>query len=47
LQHDPSRSVRASLRFTDAGTEESFVWNSGDLADITAELETMVSLLTD
>lgn len=33
LQHDRSRDVRASLRFTDVGVEEQFSWQSELMVD--------------
>lgn len=45
LQHDQSRDVRASLRFTDAGVEERFDWESEQMAGIESELRTTTELL--
>jgi len=38
LEHAPERTVHANLRFTDAGTTESFRWSAADQSDLTAEL---------
>ena len=45
LQHDRNRDVRASLRFTDAGVEEQFNWESDQVAEIESELRSMVKLV--
>ncbi|ELZ80239.1 putative helicase [Haloferax elongans ATCC BAA-1513] len=45
FQHDPSRRVRASLRFTDAGVEERFEWGVDDLEEIKSELRELVNLV--
>nr|WP_303704347.1 PD-(D/E)XK nuclease family protein [Haloquadratum walsbyi] len=45
LQHDQSRDVRASLRFTDAGVEEQFTWSLDQMADIQSELRPMMDLV--
>ena len=45
LQHDRSRDVRASLRFTDAGVEEGFSWQSEQIVDIESELRSMMELV--
>ena len=45
FQHDPSRRVRASLRFTDAGVEERFEWEADELEDVKSELREMVDLM--
>jgi ATP-dependent helicase/nuclease subunit A len=42
LQHDSQRDVRASLRFTDVGVEESLEWTSGQMSEIESELRSMV-----
>ena len=42
LQHDQSRDVRASLRFTDAGVEERFSWGRDQMTDIRSELRSMM-----
>jgi len=45
LQHDSDRTVRASLRFTDGGTEERFEWDVSDLPAIESELQSMLTLV--
>ncbi|WP_226023612.1 UvrD-helicase domain-containing protein [Halomicrobium salinisoli] len=45
LQHDETRDVRASLRFTDASIEERFSWGSEQIADLETELRTMMELV--
>ena len=45
FQHDPSRRVQASLRFTDAGVEERFEWEADELEDVKSELREMVDLM--
>ncbi|MDG5761789.1 UvrD-helicase domain-containing protein [Natronococcus sp. A-GB1] len=45
LQHDSQRDVRASLRFTDAGVEESLEWTSEQMCEIESELRSMVDSL--
>jgi ATP-dependent helicase/nuclease subunit A len=45
FQHDPSRRIRASLRFTDAGVEEHFEWGPDELEEIKSELREMVDLI--
>ncbi len=45
LQHDRSRDVRASLRFTDVGVEEQFSWQSEQMVDIETELRSMMELV--
>jgi len=45
LQHDQSRDVRASLRFTDAGVEERFDWGPDQMTDIQSELRPMMDLV--
>ncbi|MFC7143137.1 PD-(D/E)XK nuclease family protein [Halosimplex aquaticum] len=45
FQHDPSRRVRASLRFTDTGFEERFEWEPAELEDVKSELREMVDLI--
>lgn len=45
LQHDSSRDVRASLRFTDAGVEESVEWSAERISEIEAELRSMLTAL--
>ena len=45
LQHDQSRDVQASLRFTDAGVEERFNWGLDQIADIQSELRPMMDLV--
>jgi len=45
LQHDQSRDVRASLRFTDASIEEQFNWGLDQMADIQSELRPMMDLV--
>jgi len=45
LQHDQSRDVRASLRFTDTGVEEQFTWGLDQIADIQSELRPMMDLV--
>ena len=47
LQHDPTRGVRASLRFTDAGVEESFGWDVEQVPEIEAELRSMLESLEE
>ncbi len=47
LQHSPDRSVRASLRFTDAGVEERFEWDSSEYAAIESELRSMLASLSE
>ncbi|WP_276302717.1 UvrD-helicase domain-containing protein [Halorussus lipolyticus] len=42
LQHSPDRSIRASLRFTDAGVEERFEWDASEYSMIESELRSMV-----
>ncbi len=44
-QHDRSRDVRASLRFTDTGVEERFNWELDQRTDIESELRRMMDLL--
>ncbi|WP_135536871.1 UvrD-helicase domain-containing protein [Halostella pelagica] len=44
-QHDRSRDVRASLRFTDTGVEERFNWELGQRTDIESELRRMMDLV--
>ncbi|WP_323192629.1 UvrD-helicase domain-containing protein [Halostella sp. PRR32] len=44
-QHDRSRDVRASLRFTDTGVEERFNWELDQRADIESELRRMMDLV--
>jgi ATP-dependent helicase/nuclease subunit A len=46
LQHDPDRTVRASLRFTDAGVEEQFEWDAGEQSLIESELRSMIESLS-
>ncbi|TKX83657.1 hypothetical protein EXE43_23105, partial [Halorubrum sp. SS5] len=45
LQHDRTRDVRASLRFTDEGIEEGFHWVSDQMTEIESELRSMVDLV--
>ncbi|WP_435066692.1 UvrD-helicase domain-containing protein [Haloplanus sp. C73] len=45
LQHDRSRDVRASLRFTDASVEERFEWASEQMPDIESDLRSMLELV--
>jgi len=45
LQHDQTRDVRASLRFTDAGVEERFNWGLDQMADIQSELRPMMDFV--
>ena len=45
FQHDPTRQVRASLRFTDVGVEEQFEWQRSELTDIESELRSMLDLV--
>ena len=45
FQHDPTRRVRASLRFTDVGVEEQFEWQRSELTDIESELRSMLDLV--
>ncbi|WP_255152193.1 UvrD-helicase domain-containing protein [Halorarius halobius] len=46
LQHDESRDVRASLRFTDAGVEECFEWGPDQMTEIKSDLRSMIESLT-
>ncbi|THE64258.1 helicase [Salinadaptatus halalkaliphilus] len=46
FQHDPDRDVRASLRFTDAGIEERFEWDTGEYAKVESKLRSMTELLS-
>lgn len=43
FQHDPSRSVRATLRFTDAGTSESFEWVPQQMTNVESELRSLLA----
>ena len=45
LQHEQSRDVRASLRFTDAGVEERFTSGPDLMTDIQSELRPMMDLV--
>jgi ATP-dependent helicase/nuclease subunit A len=45
LQHDQSRNVRASLRFTAAGVEERFTWGLDQMRDIQSELRPMMDVV--
>jgi ATP-dependent helicase/nuclease subunit A len=45
LQHDQSRNVRASLRFTDEGVEERFNWKPDRMVEIESELRSMMDLV--
>ena len=45
LQHDQSRNVRASLRFTAAGVEERFTWGPDLMTDIQSELRPMMDVV--
>jgi ATP-dependent helicase/nuclease subunit A len=45
LQHDQTREVRASLRFTDAGVAASFEWESDQMDEIESELREMIELV--
>jgi len=45
LQHDQTRNVRASLRFTDEGIEERFHWMSDQMTEIKSELRPMMDLV--
>ncbi|EMA17923.1 UvrD-helicase domain-containing protein [Haloarcula argentinensis] len=47
FQHDRSRSVCASLRFTDAGVEERFDWEPTEYSQIESELSSMVELVSE
>jgi ATP-dependent helicase/nuclease subunit A len=47
LQHDPDRSVRASLRFTDVGVDERFEWDASELPTIESEVRSMVEMIVD
>jgi ATP-dependent helicase/nuclease subunit A len=47
FQHDPDRTVRASLRFTDAGVEEHFEWDSSQVSVIESELRSMLELVAE
>jgi len=47
LQHSPNRSIRASLRFTDAGVEERFEWDPSEYSVIESDLRSMVELLSE
>lgn len=47
LQHDPDRSVRASLRFTDVSVEERFEWDAIELSTIESEVRSMVAGICD
>jgi len=47
LQHDPVRSVRASLRSTDAGIEEPFEWDASQFSVIESELRSMLELVAE
>ena len=44
--HEPLR-LRASLRFTDAGVEERFEWDSSECAAIESELRSMLASLSE
>ena len=46
FQHDPTRQVRASLRFTDVGVEERFDLHRSELTDIESELRSMLELVS-
>jgi len=46
FQHDPTRQVRASLRFTDVGVENRFDWQRGALICIESELRLMLDLVS-
>ncbi len=45
FQHDPDRDIRASLRFTDAGIEERFEWETGKYSAVESELRSMTEML--
>jgi ATP-dependent helicase/nuclease subunit A len=46
FQHDSSRRVKASLRFTDASATEHFEWSADQMIEIKSELRSMVDLIT-
>ena len=46
LQHNPYRSVRAYLRFTDVGDEERTEWDASVLPAIKSDLRSMIELLS-
>lgn len=47
LEHDHNREVRANLRFTDASSTESFLWNRTDRELLSDELYTICSVAVD
>jgi len=46
FQHDSSRDVEASLRFTDAGVAKRFEWKYSHVPEIESELQSIIDLLT-
>jgi ATP-dependent helicase/nuclease subunit A len=45
LQHDPSREVRANLRFTDAGVTERFEWGSEEQSAVRSNVHSLINRL--
>lgn len=41
LQHDPSRAVRADLRFTDAGVTERFEWDGDEVSTVRSDVQSL------
>ncbi len=46
FQHDFTRQVRDSLRFTDGDVEERFEWQRSELTDIESEIRSMLELVS-
>jgi ATP-dependent helicase/nuclease subunit A len=46
FQHDSTRQVHASLRFTDVGVEERFEWQQRERTDIESDLRSMLALVS-